>query len=320
MQSLMDILDARGLISFADFMDAALYTPGLGYYAREGRLRVAAARGADFYTAESMGGVFASLVTAAAWELAAEWRDKDMAFVELGSEPGAPNVASAASPPFAEALCPARGQPLPEKRPLLLFSNELFDAQPFHRLVRSGGQWRECGVRVRDDHCVEELLEGYSDEVLPILPRLPAEAAEGCRVDLPLRAEALMAKLAAPDNVKCVIAFDYGLDWDDILYRRPQGTARAYRSHQLCGNLLDAPGEQDLTCHICWDGLERVLREAGFAHIRLLRQEAFFMRHAAAAIEALAKRADIVEMGRLRELLHPSRMGAAFQVLVARRA
>jgi SAM-dependent MidA family methyltransferase len=105
----------------------------------------------------------------------------------------------------------------------------------------------------------------------------------------------------------------------DILARRPAGTGRAYRAQKLCDNLLDAPGEQDLTCHIAWDGLEEVLRAAGFREVRLMRQEAFFMHHSADVIREVALRADPVECGKLRELIHPMRMGSAFQVLVARR-
>ncbi|MBN1402993.1 MAG: SAM-dependent methyltransferase [Opitutales bacterium] len=319
MKSIIDILGAQGLVSFAQFMRIALYEPELGYYANPARKRVGTSKDADFYTSESMGRVFAELVAGACRELVEPCVGEGVTFVELGAEAGASNVASQACPPFEKSLALSLGAEIPDSGNLLLFSNELFDAQPFNRVVRFGGCWRESGVRIVDGQAVEELLPELTPEVAAFAPRLPEDAPEGYRMDLPLQAEALMADLARRENVCAIVAFDYGLDWADILHRRPAGTARAYRSHSLCGSLFDAPGEQDLTCHICWDGLENVLRDAGFSDVRLMRQESFFMRHAMPQIEAVMSRGDIVEAGKLRELVHPTRMGAAFQVLVALR-
>lgn len=319
MPTLLEPLSRKGLMPFDRFMEIALYEPELGYYAQKGKLRVGNVPEADFYTAESMGRVFAELVAGACHGLAAQAGLEGLTFAEMGAEPGAPNVASLACPPFAKALALPYGMQCPDKEPLLLFSNELFDAQPFHRMVYMQGCWRECGVRIVEGRAVEELLPEWSAPIAAFAPHLPKEAPEGYRLDLPLRAEALMAELASRKNVQAIVAFDYGLDWADLLYRRPAGTARAYRSQRLCEDLLEAPGEQDLTCHIAWDGLENVLRDAGFANVRLMRQESFFMRHAMAEIETILQRGDMVEGGRLRELLHPMRMGTAFQVLVALR-
>jgi len=318
MKTLSELLADMGTMSFAEFMRTALYEPNLGYYARGDKLRVGTRPDADFYTSESLGPIFAELALGAAWNIAEPWQEQGIAFVEMGAE--APNsVADAASPPFASGTALRRGQDIPTGTPVLLFSNELFDAQPFHRLLRLDGRWRECGVRMKDGKAEEVLLNRLSAPVTALEERLPPDVPDGYRMDLPLEAEALMARIAAQKNVVAIVAFDYGLDWADILYRRPAGTARAYRHHELCTDLLAAPGEQDLTCHICWDGLENVLRDAGFEDARTMRQESFFMRHAMEHIENIMGRGDMIEASKLRELIHPSRMGAAFQVLVATR-
>ena len=41
-------------------------------------------------------------------------------------------------------------------------------------------------------------------------------------------------------------------DWADLIGDRPAGTARAYYRHEATRDLLARPGEQDLTCHVCW--------------------------------------------------------------------
>lgn len=317
METMLDILTAMGRMSFADFMRTALYHPELGYYSRRDRVRVGTRRDADFFTSESMGPVFAHLVAEAAWNLAAPFREEGAVFVEMGAEPGAANVPSLASSSFVGAVALRRGELLPAGAPVVLFSNELFDAQPFYRVVRRDGVWRECGVEVRDGHAVEILLEDFSEPVAAFAEKFPDVAKDGCRMDLPLEAEQLMRDIVSNRDVRAVIAFDYGLDWADVLYRRPAGTARAYRRHELVENLLADPGEQDLTCHICWDGLESVLKEAGFSQVSTVRQESFFMHHAAAGIESVLRRGDLVECGRLRELIHPDHLGSAFQALSA---
>jgi hypothetical protein len=64
-----------------------------------------------------------------------------------------------------------------------------------------------------------------------------------------------------------------------------------------------------------WDRLEPVLTSAGFRHIRLDRQEAFFVKYAAAEMEKIASSGDPEATGRLRALTHPAHFGAKFQVL-----
>ena len=320
MDTILEVLAVKGPMTFADFMRTALYHPELGYYAQQDKVRVGTRRDADFYTAESIGPVFAELVSGAAWEIASPWRDERVMFVEMGAEPDAPNVAARACPPFAKAVALRRGEPIPSDVPLVLFSNELFDAQPFNRVIRKDGAWRECGVVIRNGKAEEVLLDELSALVASVADKFPDDAPDGYRMDLPLEAESLMAEIAAHKNVVAVIAFDYGLDWEDVLQRRPAGTARAYRCHTLCDDLLADAGEQDLTCHICWDGLENVLKKAGFQKTKLQRQESFFMHNAMKQMEAILKRNDMVECGKLRELIHPMRMGEVFQVLVAKRS
>ena len=317
METLAEVLAAKGRMSFAEFMRESLYHPGLGYYAREDRLRVGTRRDADFYTAESIGPVFAELVAGAAWKLAEPWREKDVRFVELGAEPEGPNVAERVCPPFGSSVALSRGFEIPDDGPVILFSNELFDAQPFHRVKFADGKWRECGVEFRDGRAEEILLDEYSAPVASFSARFPKEAPEGYRMDLPLEAGALLAEIAARQNVVAVIAFDYGYDWQDVFERRPNGSARAYRRQTLSKDILADPGEQDITCNVCWDGLENVLRKAGFSDIATERQESFFMRRSPEKIAEIVQGGDLVRRGKLAELIHPMRMGEVFQVLSA---
>src|SRR5690606_12158499 len=149
------------------------------------------------------------------------------------------------------STCPVGETPRIPAR-AIVFSNELFDAQPFHRLVFHQNQWRETGVAWKNDF-IETLFPEFSAPVQKFRDILPESSAEGYRIDLPVAAAELAAQLAAPGWQGLFLAFDYGKSWLEIAEETPQGTARAYFRHRQLNDLLARPGQQDLTCHICWD-------------------------------------------------------------------
>lgn len=302
--------------TFAEFMDLALYHPELGYYRRAGQ-RVGLTPAADFYTATSTGTVFGELIAAAAEKLLHPAAARDHTFVEIGAEPGG-SVLEGIAHPFRESRTCRLGDAHELAGDCVVFSNELFDAQPFHRLVRRGTEWRELGVALNDDHLVEQELPALSPPVAAVAADLPVSAPEGYRLDLPLAATELCAQLAQAPWRGLFLAFDYGKTWPALATDTPTGTARAYRSHRQVRDLLADPGRQDLTCHVCWDWLERALTTAGFGAVRLESQESFLIRHAgavAAQITAATKPGPDQRRSRLHELLHPGLLGQRFQVL-----
>jgi len=307
-------------LSFARFMELALYHPAVGYY-RRNRRRTGLAADADFHTSVNLGPLFGELVVAAAIKLAgpADW--EDWTFVEIGAEPDR-GVLDDVAHPFGRVATIRVGEPLNLAGPCVVFSNELFDAQPFHRLCWRGGGWRETGVALTADRrLVEAELGEWSPEVRTLQWRMPETApVDGYRLDLPLAAEALCGQIADPSWTGLFLAFDYGKSWLELAETLPAGTARAYRAHRQEADLLAYPGEQDLTCHICWDWLEAVLGARGFSRIAREAQETFFLRHATAAVERIVRRPSTGPnplKSRLQQLLHPALQGQRFQVLHA---
>jgi SAM-dependent MidA family methyltransferase len=303
---------ANGVLTFAEFMEVALYGPGVGYYRRD-RPRVGYGEGTDFLTATASAPLFGRLVVAACGGLLGGSPLSGFDFVEVGAEPGA-GILSGDAHPFRSARQVRAGDPLEIEGPSVVFSNELFDAQPFRRFRRSGGAWQEIRVRVED--------EGLSETELPSggIPELPGTAPEGYVVDAPVGAAALAAFIAAQPWSGLFLAFDYGKTWEEISTSTPEGTARSYRRHVQGNDLLAHAGDQDLTCHVCWDWLGDALRSRDFRDPRIESQEAFFARHCGPTIEAIAA----AEAGRLSrdklsllQLLHPAHMGQRFQALWA---
>lgn len=309
--------DANATMSFAQFMELALYHPEVGYYRRP-RQRVGYGAGTDFFTASTSGVVFGELVNAACAKLLRQHgRDaRTHTFVEIGAEPGGNGVLSGVPHAFAGIRTVRVGESLALSGECVVFSNELFDAQPCVRSVYRHGRWRELGVKLDHDTLVEVELAN----ALP--PPASGAFAEGYHFDQPLAAAILAGTLAAQPWRGLFVAIDYGKTLRELTEQTPAGTARAYFQHTQTNDLLARPGEQDLTCHVCWDWLATALQQHGWPEPTLEFQEAFFIRHAGEFIAA-ASAAEAARMSQrklaLMQLLHPSHLGQKFQVLHALR-
>lgn len=303
-------------MSFATFMELALYHPDVGYY-RRARTRVGYAPGTDFFTATSTGVMFGELVAAACTQLLrAAGRDPQThTFVEVGAEPGTDGVLTGVAHPFAGVKVVRLGESISIPEQSIVFSNELFDAQPCVRSVFRGERWVELGVELREGSLVEVELPS-----LP--PYVPPHATDGYHFDQPLAATELARKIATQPWRGLFVSFDYGKTFRELTEETPGGTARGYFRHVQTNDLLANPGEQDLTCHVCWDWISDALRQHGFATPALHFQETFFIRHAGEFIASFtageATRLSPRKLA-LMQLLHPSQMGQKFQVLHALR-
>jgi SAM-dependent MidA family methyltransferase len=302
--------DASGTMTFARFMELALYAPGVGYYRRD-RTRVGYGPGTDFFTASTSGPMFGELVTAACVHLLGDRDPAQFTFVEIGAEPSGGILAGVAHP-FSAVRTLRVGDSLDLSGPCVVFSNELFDAQPCARHVFRRGRWWTLGVRLEVDRLLE--VELPSDAGWP--------GSEGYHFDQPLAAAALAETIARQPWTGLFVAFDYGKSLRELAEDCPVGTVRAYHQHTQSNDLLARPGEQDLTCHVCWDWLSEALQRNGFAGSRLDSQEAFFIHHAAAFIAAVST-AEASRLSQrklaLLQLLHPAHLGQKFQVLHALR-
>ena len=310
-------------ISFRDYIETVLYTEALGYYARR-KQRVGRSSERDFYTAQSLGPVFSRLVVGGASGILGRSRSARASFVEIAPEPEAALLDNAGPHPFAARREIRLGEPLQLKGDAVVFANEWLDALPFHRLIFKDGRWQERGVQaVGADGLEEVLLEKLSKPVADRIDRLPETAPENYAFDWSIEAEDTLEYLLAQPWEGLLLLFDYGRDRRTLLSEMPGGSARGYRQHRQVTDLLAAPGETDITCDLCWDDLQALLANYGFAPVTLETQESFIVKRAAETAEAIvADGAGCFSKERqtLMELMHPSHMGRRFQILWGLRA
>jgi SAM-dependent MidA family methyltransferase len=158
----------------------------------------------------------------------------------------------------------------------LIFTYELFDALPVHRLIgRENGSVGELWVDRGDDGgfawCEGELsdpalLDLLRDPDVRLQPRQIADLAPGWA---PLYGE-LARKLGRGLLVTC----DYGYERERLLDPRVRmhGTLACYSRHRVHRNPFVLVGEQDLTAHVDFTTLRRAGEAAGLTTFVFTRQ------------------------------------------------
>ena len=313
---LQEKAEHNGYITYRQFIQIALYDPEYGYYTAK-KQRVGKTPHTDFYTSMSIGPLFGKLVVTAIQSLLFEENLSSYTFVEIAAEPETSLLNGVVSP-FGQHQIIRLGDPLEVTGRVVVFSNEWLDAQPFHRLVFKDGSWKEIVIQVEENYLKETHLDVPSEELQPWIEKLPKQSLSGYHFDVPTGAEKTLDHLLSQDWSGLFLTLDYGKTLQELVEYTPQGTARAYSRHQQSPDLLAQPGEQDLTCHLCWDWLENLLQKHNFRDVQTLRQESLLMRHASTAIRDLLETpTSTQDSGKLKELLHPAHLGHTFQALAA---
>ena len=355
-EKLKELIRARGPIPFRDWMSAALYDPEFGYYNRSDLQRWG--READYRTSPERSELFAAtfahyfarlyeeLGRPAAWTIieggGGDGRfGRDVLRVLTGQYP---HVFEATRYVFDEASDDAVARaretlaefedrivfgdrvtvggesafyPL---NPAVYFSNELLDAFPVHRLTADG----ELYVALDESDKFVWTTGPFSD---PRLSEHSIEFAPGQIIEVNLAIDDWLASVAAKMERGYVITVDYGAEAEELYDAslRPEGTLRGFSRHGFVDDVLQAPGEYDITSSVNWTQVMAAGERLGFQMVEFESQSRFLLR--AGLLEALDKglRRMKTEADKLRlttgarEMILPGGMASSFQVLVQKR-
>jgi SAM-dependent MidA family methyltransferase len=349
----------EGAISFRDWMTAALYDERDGYYRRPDRARWG--RGGDYRTSPERSPLFAATFArrfaALHHELGAP---REWAILEAGAGAGDfarvaletlerdhPRVFRATRYYVDETSDDARlrarenlaafagrvefcedgwrGVPFAAG---VIFSNELLDAFPVHRVLMRNGRLRELcvGVDATGGFCWSE-QDPTTPRLAEHFARLGVAPAEGHVAEVNPAAGEWIGRAAAALRRGYVVTVDYGAEAAELYQssERRDGTLRGFRAHEFIADVLARPGEHDLTTTINWTQIRQAGAAAGLETISLERQDEFLLRAGALdELESLTSRlSGEAERLRLRlgarEMILPGGLGGSFQVLVQRK-
>ncbi|HEV2800406.1 MAG TPA: SAM-dependent methyltransferase [Pyrinomonadaceae bacterium] len=350
----------EGALSFSDWMAAALYDEREGYYQRTDRTRWGRA-GGDYRTSPERSPLFAATFARHFATLHTELGSPDhWALLEAGAGAGDfarvvletlerdhPRVFQSTRYYIADVSRDARTRARDQLAAFgervefcpddlhglsfaagVIFSNELLDAFPVHRVVMRDGRLRELcvGVDEAGEFCWSE-QEPTTTLLSEHFARLGCTLAEGHTAEINLAADAWIARAAATLGRGYVVTVDYGAEAEELYQAnaRRDGTLRGFRAHEFVADLLKHPGEHDLTTTINWTQIRRAGEAAGLETVSFERQDKFLLR--AGLLDALERHASGLqsEAERLqlalgaRELVLPGGMSESFQVLVQKK-
>ncbi|AUL41542.1 SAM-dependent methyltransferase [Bordetella parapertussis] len=348
------IAAAGGWLPFSQWMSAALYAPGLGYYTA-GATKLASPADAqgpalpagDFVTAPELTPLFAATV---ARQIAQVLRATDTASVlEFGAGTGA--LAEGVLRALAGLDCPARYlivevsadlrqrqqsrlapfgdrvqwlDQLPDAFAGCVLGNEVLDAMPA-TLFR----WSETGVVQERGVTVDangEFAWQDRDADAPLaqavaqrMPPLPGYVSE-----INLQAEAWVRSMGLWLQRGAALLLDYGFPRSEYYHpQRAGGTLMCHLRHHAHADPFAAPGLQDITSHVDFTAMADAALAGGLQVLGYLSQARFLVN--AGLLDALSQldpadaRAYAQAVAPVQKLLSEAEMGELFKVLAVGR-
>ena len=342
-----DEVRRRGRVTFAEFMRWALYHPRHGYY----MTKVRTGRAGDFVTNAQTGPLFGRLLAASFMEMWDALGSEKFTLVEVGGSDGtlAESVLRALEEKGRErwvSLHLVEASPVARqaaRRRLsryghvhlhgslaemehtagiegCVYSNEYFDALPFHRVVWKDGKLWELWVEMEGETLCERpgpptpgLAEAFASTGIVL--------EDGQEGEVCLAMEESVEEISRMLSRGFVMTVDYGGAAAELFgAHRPRGTRRTFSNHAVGDDPFVEIGQRDITAHVDFTRLARLGSARELEPLTYARQGSYFLSAGEnvlrSAVEG-APDADRPKIARqVQQLIHPHAFGGAFQILV----
>ncbi len=341
-------IQGSGPITFAEFMEKALYWPEGGYYASPGDRW---GEKGDYITSLDVSPVFSRLLAEQIFEMwTLSGSPSDFELIEAGAGRGwLSKGILAALKERRKALYDAIEFRLIEKNPYLreqpqekitwhedigeikrpaaacILSNELIDSFPVHRVLWAWGL-KEIYVDFDGERFVEVPGKPSTDELAAYLQAQGIEPQDGMVMEINLLAGRWIETVSGLIDKGFVLTIDYGLPARELYSpERRSGTLLCHFRHTLNDNPYINVGRQDITAHVDFSMLKKRGEAAGLMLTGFTTQKNFLL--GLGIIEEL-KELDAAGAGDYEKMRHnravaalisPGGMGDTFKVMVQHR-
>jgi SAM-dependent MidA family methyltransferase len=145
-----------------------------------------------------------------------------------------------------------------------LYSNELIDALPVHRVVMTADGLQEIYVTVKEGEFSEETGPPSTAAIKEYLARIAIELHPGQQAEINLEAPAWLAMASNALQRGFILTIDYGFPAVELYApHRTRGTLLCYHRHQTEENPYIRLGSQDITAHVDFSTLMKCGEELG---------------------------------------------------------
>jgi len=276
----MEILDHDGRISFARYMELALYTPSLGYYS--GGCQKFGVAG-DFITAPEISSMFSECLSHQIRQVLTGLAVSDKAYIlEVGAGSGqmAADILTSLEQhgvlpvqylilELSAELKQRQYETLQKLAPQLLsrvvwieqlpepgfcgvvVANELLDAMPVHKFLFKENRLHECYVTWADNHLEWVLGDVSSPDIELRVTSFQNDFVAGYTSEVNLAASAWIHTVGRCLSRGMILIIDYGYPRREYYHaQRISGTLMCHYRHRMHDDPLVYPGLQDITAHI----------------------------------------------------------------------
>ena len=339
-----EIAASGGHISFARYMELALFAPGLGYYAAGSRKF---GQQGDFVTAPEISALFSRTLARQVAAVLVHIADGEI--LEVGGGSGVMAADILAELEALDAL-PSRyailelsaelqqrqRDTLAARVPHLLsrvhwlthlpaagfrgvvLANELLDALPVQCFCVEQDAVRERVVGWDGQRFQWQTVEPGSAALKEALTAVAADLPVGYCSEINLAASAWVSSIAALLESGVLLLIDYGFPRHEYYHpQRSTGTLMCHYRHRAHDDPFVYPGLQDITTHVDFTAIAEAAHAAGLQVCGYNTQGLFLL---ANGITELAEQADnererIQQVQQLRTLTMPTEMGEQFKVM-----
>ncbi len=344
------ILAANHWISFEDYMNLALYAPGMGYYS-SGATKLGNA--GDFVTAPEISPLFGRTLAQQFMQILQQMAPADILEFGAGSGRLARDILlelekSAALPrkyyilEVSPDLRQRQRALLADKAPHLvhrvewldqlpgqftgiMLANEVLDAMPVHLIRWHGDTVLERGVTWQNDRFAWQDRPIFNAELQAIASELTAEInPDNQPVDyvseINLAAVRFMRSLADTLQQGVVLLIDYGFGRGEYYHpQRNQGTLMCHYRHHAHDDPFYFPGLQDITSHVDFSAITQAAENTGLQLLGYTTQAYFLLNCGITGMLAQTSAEDIhhylPQSNQLQKLVSPAEMGELFKAI-----
>lgn len=354
-QIIVEQIAAGGWISFAHYMELALYAPGRGYYS-SGATKLGGS--GDFVTAPEISSLFGRTLARQAAQVLQRIEGADTGILELGAGTGKLaldmllELEKTGSLPscylFLEVSADLQQRQqtlfrqhaphllsrlrwldsLPDRFSGLILANEVLDAMPVHLVTWRDDGLFERGVVCHDGSLAWEERPLENAELLHIAGRLRLQNTftGSYTSEISLAVRGFMQSLAGILEQGVILLIDYGFGESEYYHpQRDGGTLMCHYRHHAHADPFYLPGLQDITSHVDFSAVSAVAGMApGAARLGLdllgyTSQARFLINSGITDLLLQTPVDDVVNYlsltNQLQKLVSPAEMGELFKVI-----